>query len=85
MVVCQATSSKHPGCLLNGGCAAPNQAELDSRVGPEEVAALRARIEALRHLVDAQEEAEGAGAPKLLYAEFYTLSTEVPPSCGGGL
>ncbi|BDA46198.1 probable protein CASP [Coccomyxa sp. Obi] len=37
------------------------QAELDSRAGPEEVAALRARIEALRHLVDAQEEAEGAG------------------------
>lgn len=42
-------------------CAAM-QEELDSRAAPEEVAALRARIETLRHLVDAQEEAEGAGA-----------------------
>ncbi len=38
------------------------QEELDSQTAPEEVAALRARIETLRHLVDAQEEAEGAGA-----------------------
>ena len=43
-----------------------NQAELDLRAGPEEVAALHARIEALRHLVDAQEEAEGAGVPPQL-------------------
>lgn len=40
-------------------CAAL-QSELDLRAAPEEVAALRARIETLRHLVDAQEEAEGA-------------------------
>ncbi|KAK9906857.1 hypothetical protein WJX75_009234 [Coccomyxa subellipsoidea] len=39
-------------------CAAL-QSELDLRAAPEEVAALRARIETLRHLVDAQEEAEG--------------------------
>lgn len=42
-------------------CAAL-QSELGLRAAPEEVAALRARIETLRHLVDAQEEAEGACA-----------------------
>ncbi len=43
-------------------CAAL-QADLDSRAAPDEVAALHARIETLRHLVDVQEETEGARQP----------------------
>ena len=43
-------------------CAAL-QADLDSRAAPDEVAALHARIETLRHLVDVQEEIEGARQP----------------------
>ncbi|EIE24379.1 hypothetical protein COCSUDRAFT_83683 [Coccomyxa subellipsoidea C-169] len=39
-------------------CAAL-QADLDSRAAPDEVAALHARIETLRHLVDVHEETEG--------------------------